>query len=146
MRKPKQPCRKPPVKAGGHLAPGQRPAPTTGHASEVAADLPTTLRLQKTLWSTHKIMSGNKGLLLEATTFQGHSTSSARLGELPAQLKASGCLGVQKSGEMNPGRQEQVYSPGMFVQTELRPQRVLFLEHSSTSKQKNSLSQKDEGC
>lgn len=135
-----------PVKAGGHLAPSQRPAPTTGHVSEVIADLPTTPELQKTLWSTHKIMSGNKALLLEATIFQGHSTSFTWLGELPVHLKASGCLGLQKSGEMNPGRQEQRYSPGMFVQTELGPQRVKFLEHSSTSKQKNSLSQKDEGC
>lgn len=72
--------------------------------------------------------------------------SFAWLGDLPVHLKASGCLGVHKSDEKNPGRQEQLYSPGMLVQMELGPQRVEFLEHSSTSKQKIGLSQRDEGC
>lgn len=58
------------------------------------------------------------------------------LEELPVHLKASGLSGLHKSGEKNPGRQEQLYFPGMLVQTELGPQSVEFLEHSSTSKQK----------
>lgn len=105
---------------------------------------------RKPVWPTCNIMSKNKGLLLYAIAFQGHLTtvekSSSQLGELPVHLKASGCLRVQKSGEMNPGRQEQLNSPGMLVQTVLGPQRVKFLEHSSTSKQKIGLSHKGEGC
>lgn len=94
-------------------------------------------------------MSKNKGLLSYATAFQGHLTtiekSSSWLEELPVHLNVSGCLGVHTSGEMNPGRQEQLYSPGRLVQTVLGPQIVKFLEHSSTSKQKIGLSHKDEG-
>lgn len=59
-----------------------------------------------------------------------------RLVELPVHLKASGFSGLQTPGEKNPGRQEQLYFPGRLVQTELGPQRVELLEHSSTSKQK----------
>ena len=66
------------------------------------------------------------------------------LEELPAHLKASGSSGLHTPSEKNPGKQEQLYFPGMLVQIELGPQRVEFLEHSSTSKRKIKMQKNDE--